>query len=60
LKNSCGINSGVILKPHGNTREHVKCHFGIGKEQNGGRSKRKRKLQGIRGRERGTKTLSFI
>jgi hypothetical protein len=48
------------LKLHGNTREHAIYHFGIGKEQNGGRSKRKIKIWGRSGRERGSKTLSFI
>jgi hypothetical protein len=48
------------LKLHGNTREHAKCHFGIGKDQNGGRSKRKKKMQGKRGRERGSKTLIYL
>ncbi len=47
------------MKVHGNTREHAKCHFGIGKDENG-RSKRKRKIRGRSGRERGSKTLSFI
>jgi hypothetical protein len=37
------------LKLHGNTREHAKCHFGISKDSNGGRSGRNRKRQGRRG-----------